>query len=74
MPYITKGLRPLSGRAHDEIQGEQEQKTNSVALVRKRTIPTKRPPLVGKVSANFSGYRVSRGQRNESPRMLISVF
>jgi hypothetical protein len=29
--------------------------TNSVALVRKRTIPTERPPLVGEVSANFSG-------------------
>jgi hypothetical protein len=28
---------------------------NSVALVRKRTIPTERPPLVGEVSANFSG-------------------
>jgi hypothetical protein len=26
---------------------------NSVALVRKRTIPTERPPLVGEVSANF---------------------
>jgi hypothetical protein len=25
------------------------------ALVRKRTIPTERPPLVGEVSANFSG-------------------
>jgi hypothetical protein len=25
---------------------------NSVALVRKRTIPTERPPLVGEVSAN----------------------
>jgi hypothetical protein len=24
------------------------------ALVRKRTIPTERPPLVGEVSANFS--------------------
>jgi hypothetical protein len=29
--------------------------TNSVALVRKQTIPTERPPLVGEVSANFSG-------------------
>jgi hypothetical protein len=29
--------------------------TNSVALVRKRTIPTERLPLVGEVSANFSG-------------------
>jgi hypothetical protein len=28
---------------------------NSVALVRKRTIPTERLPLVGKVSANFCG-------------------
>jgi hypothetical protein len=31
--------------------------TNSVALVRKRTIPTGRPPLVGEVSTNFCGYR-----------------
>jgi hypothetical protein len=29
--------------------------TNSVALVRKQTIPTERPPLVGEVSANFCG-------------------
>jgi hypothetical protein len=27
--------------------------TNSVALVRERTIPTERPPPVGEVSANF---------------------
>jgi hypothetical protein len=30
-------------------------KLNSVALVRKRTTPTERPPLVGEVSANFCG-------------------
>jgi hypothetical protein len=29
--------------------------TNFVALVRKRTKPTERPPRVGEVSANFSG-------------------
>jgi hypothetical protein len=29
--------------------------TNSVALVRERTIPTERSPLVGEVSANFCG-------------------
>jgi hypothetical protein len=29
--------------------------TYSVALVRKRTIPTERKPLVGEVSANFCG-------------------
>jgi hypothetical protein len=28
---------------------------DSVALVRERTIPTERPPLVGEVSANFCG-------------------
>jgi hypothetical protein len=32
-----------------------DSQTNSVALVRKRTIPTEGPPLVGEVSANFSG-------------------
>jgi hypothetical protein len=29
------------------------EKKNSVALVRKRTTPTERPPVVGEVSANF---------------------
>jgi hypothetical protein len=29
------------------------------------------PPLFGEVSANFCGERVSRGQRNGSPRPLI---
>jgi hypothetical protein len=47
---------------------------NSVAVVRKRTIPTERPLLVGEVSANLGGWRVLRGQRNEFPRLLISVF
>jgi hypothetical protein len=28
---------------------------NSMALVRQRTIPTERPPLVGEVSGNFCG-------------------
>jgi hypothetical protein len=28
---------------------------NSVVLVRERTIPTERPPLVGELSANFCG-------------------
>jgi hypothetical protein len=32
-----------------------EVKLNSVALVRERTIPTERPPLVGEVSAYFCG-------------------
>jgi hypothetical protein len=47
---------------------------NSGAVVRQWTITTEQPPLVGEVSANFSGQRVPRGQRNQSPRPLISVF
>jgi hypothetical protein len=30
-------------------------KENSLALVRKQTIPTEQPPLVSEVSANFCG-------------------
>jgi hypothetical protein len=41
---------------------------NFVALVRGRTIPTERTPIVGEVSANFCGWSVSRDQRNRSPR------
>jgi hypothetical protein len=33
----------------------KHKKKTSVALVRERTIPTERPPLVGEVSANFCG-------------------
>jgi hypothetical protein len=43
-------------------------------LSRKRIVPTGRPPLVGEIAAKFFGSRVSRGQRNESLRPLISVF
>jgi hypothetical protein len=43
-----------------------------MALVRERTIPTERPPLVGEVSANFSDRGVSRGQREGSPTAVSS--
>jgi hypothetical protein len=36
-----------------------------MALVRERTIPTERPPLVGEDSATFCGHRVSRGQGDD---------
>jgi hypothetical protein len=55
-------------------QTKNKQKTNSLALVHKRTVPTEQLPLVGEVSANFSRQRVSYGQRNESPWQLISLF
>jgi hypothetical protein len=34
---------------------QRKKQTNSAVLVRKRTIPTERPPHVGEVSANFFG-------------------
>jgi hypothetical protein len=39
-----------------------------------QTIPTERPPLVGEVSANFIGYKASRGQCNESPTVVNFGF
>jgi hypothetical protein len=53
---------------------KKKKKLNSVAWVRERTVPTERPQLVGEVSANFCGYRVSHGQRDGSPTAVISVF
>jgi hypothetical protein len=47
-------------------------KNPSVALVRERTVPTERPPLVGEVVPTLR--IVLRGQRNGSPRSLVSVF
>jgi hypothetical protein len=47
--------------------------TYSVALVRKRTIPTEWPPFVGKVSANFCRQRVPRGQRDRSLRLYSRI-
>jgi hypothetical protein len=49
---------------------------NSVFLVRERTIATERPPLEGKVSANFCGYKgVPWGQRGGSlwPYSRLSI-
>jgi hypothetical protein len=38
------------------LRYKQTNKTNPVALVRKRTIPTERPPIVSEVSANICGW------------------
>jgi hypothetical protein len=37
------------------LLGQTKKTTNAVALVRKRNIPTERPPRVDEISANFSG-------------------
>jgi hypothetical protein len=51
----------LIGKKRKSVKGETLQityrtkKLNFVALVRERTIPTERPPLVGEVSVNLWG-------------------
>jgi hypothetical protein len=47
---------------------------DSLALVRERTIPSERPPLVGEVNTNFCGWWVSRGQRDGSPRPYSLLY
>jgi hypothetical protein len=47
--------------------------TNSVALVRERTIPTERPPLVGEVSANFLRIDGVPWSARRIPTAVISV-
>ena len=42
-------------------------RTNSVALVRERTIPTERTPQSAKLVPTFVDRGVSRGQRDGSP-------
>jgi hypothetical protein len=44
----------------------------SVALVRERTIPTERSPLVAKLVPTFTDRGVSRGQRGGSYTAIIS--
>jgi hypothetical protein len=51
---LSEGRKEVSHEQHAHIQPTAlPKKLNSVAVVRKRTIPTERPPLVGEVSANL---------------------
>jgi hypothetical protein len=77
MCHLVVGVRDLIYRriklsvTEKPKQQQQQQQLNSIVLARKRIIMTERPPLVGKVSANFA----ARGcQRNGFPRPVISVF
>jgi hypothetical protein len=66
---MSEHLRVHNGiQCHGKVEGPQNtngntatrslmsgHNNNSMALVCERTIPTKRPPHVGEVSANFCG-------------------
>jgi hypothetical protein len=49
-------------------------KKNSVVLVRKRTVPTDRPPHVGEVSANFLRIEGVAWSAQRIPTAIFSVF
>jgi hypothetical protein len=49
------GTHQLLVHADDVNLNKNKHPLNSVAVARKRTIPTERPPLVGDVSAEFCG-------------------
>jgi hypothetical protein len=49
---LTDGMRATNC---SEIAWKNETKLNSMALVRKRTIPTERTPHVDQVNVNFCG-------------------
>jgi hypothetical protein len=51
---VSQMIKELAVTSNRNLMIFKEQK-NSVALVRKRSIPTERPPLLGEVSANFCG-------------------
>jgi hypothetical protein len=66
--WLTGEQKHKSGMAGESFRAGQDQQSvvvpiiiiiiiiiNHWALVRQRTIPTERPPLVGEVRANFSG-------------------
>jgi hypothetical protein len=68
-------LKCIHFESNESVSEKQtKKKNNSMPFVCKRTIPTERPPLVGEVSASFCEYRLLRGQHNEFPWPLISVF
>jgi hypothetical protein len=54
--HVSDGAATVIGkyaRYQGSVMDLKKEKRNSMVLVRKRTIPTERPPLVGEVIANF---------------------
>jgi hypothetical protein len=52
LPYMKWEIHIIAIISYDN-DNDNNNNNNSVALVRERTIPTERPPLVGEVSANY---------------------
>jgi hypothetical protein len=52
VPHVECNIVQV-GATYPPLSPGNKTKLNSVASVRKRTIPTEQPPLVGEVTANF---------------------
>jgi hypothetical protein len=63
---LSNGYQGLFPRGQNGRGMKLTTRFHLMALVRKRTIRTERPPLVGKVTANFCGYSVLRGSATNS--------
>jgi hypothetical protein len=64
--FLPLSEAEIHGLLHPAQAKNKQKQTNSVVLVRKRTIPTERPPLVGEVSDNL-GYFLARFQSLQLP-------
>jgi hypothetical protein len=53
--FVSCGVVAVTFNLMIQIINKKTKKKNSGALVRRQTIPTERPPLIGEVSANFCG-------------------
>jgi hypothetical protein len=67
-------LKSISAIFSSSPNTAHTKQTNSVSLVRKRTISTKRSRLSAKLVPTFADREVSRSQRGVYPTAVISVF
>jgi hypothetical protein len=71
------GITTTSAKSlYEEVNGYNVKikKLNSVTWVRKRTVPTERPPIVGEVSANFLRVEDATWSALRIPTFVISAF
>jgi hypothetical protein len=75
MKHLLRNIIPSEGnfteqKCYDGFSSHQ----NSVVLLRKRTILTERPPLVGEVSANLLRIEGVAWSAQRIPTAVFSVF
>jgi hypothetical protein len=74
IPKIRQYVPPKRRRTTELYNFTSHTITNSVALVRERTIPTERPRLSAKLVPTFADRGLWHDQCGGSPTAVISVF